>query len=322
MEKYPKVYIVIVNWNGWKDTVECVESLQSITYPNYEILIVDNNSPGDDVKILTKKFSKYRNVSIIANPKNLGYTGGCNVGIKKALERGDCDYVLILNNDTLVTEDFLEKMVLVDQYNRTKKGKPCLVGCKILYYPEKDKVWYIGTKISFYGDIIAPLRGKIDNKSLKGIVDTEIISGCAMLIPKEILLDVGLFDDRYFFGIDDIEYSYRVRLHGYDVKVNLDAVIYHKAGESVKDKGPLQAYYIVRNQILFRRTYFSVFPLYKNILWICFFTTKYLISIIVNLLRKNKRYLGVIYGIIDALRGEYGECKNEKILNLRSRGYR
>ena len=107
--KSPKVSIIILNWNGLNDTVECLESLDKVTYPDYQVIVVDNGSTGGDARTLRERFGDY--VHIIENDKNYGYTGGVNIGIKYALNNLAADYILLLNNDTIVDPEFLTKMV-------------------------------------------------------------------------------------------------------------------------------------------------------------------------------------------------------------------
>ena len=105
----PKVSIIILNWNGLDDTIECLESLQKITYPNYEVIVVDNGSRGNDAQVLREKFGDY--IELIQNDKNYGYTGGNNIGIRYALHNSSWDYFLVLNNDTVVESGFLTELV-------------------------------------------------------------------------------------------------------------------------------------------------------------------------------------------------------------------
>ena len=108
----PKVAIVILNWNGLADTLECLDSLQKIVYPNYVVVVIDNGSNGNDAEIIKKKFGDF--VFVIEEEKNLGFAGGCNEGIRWALHSG-AKYVLLLNNDTVVDPNFLIELVNVAQ---------------------------------------------------------------------------------------------------------------------------------------------------------------------------------------------------------------
>ena len=106
-----KVSIIILNWNKYEETIECLDSLRNITYPNYNIILVDNGSEGPDVKILGERYGNY--INIIKNDKNYGFAEGCNIGLRYALSNKNPDYVLLLNNDTIVDPNFLTELVKV-----------------------------------------------------------------------------------------------------------------------------------------------------------------------------------------------------------------
>jgi len=109
--QHPKVSIIILNWNGLKDTIECLESLKKITYPNYEVIVVDNDSKGNDADILEERYKNY--IRVIRNKENLGFAGGNNVAIRQVLKEEKSDYILLLNNDTIVEPNFLEELIKI-----------------------------------------------------------------------------------------------------------------------------------------------------------------------------------------------------------------
>ena len=129
-DKYSKVTIILLNWNGKEDTIECLESLKHITYPNYEILLVDNGSTDGSVECFRER---YPGMEIIENGENLGFAEGNNVGIRRAMDEG-ADYVLLLNNDTVVDPEFLGELVKVGESD----PKIGIVGPKICYYNNKS----------------------------------------------------------------------------------------------------------------------------------------------------------------------------------------
>lgn len=134
--KSPHVFIIIVNWNGYKDTLDCLKSLREITYKNYTIIIVDNGSTDNYINILR---STYPDIKILRNSKNLGYTGGVNTGIKYAMQQ-NADYVLLLNNDTVVRSNFLQP--LIDYV--LKENNVGIVGSRINYFNNKDLTQSLG----------------------------------------------------------------------------------------------------------------------------------------------------------------------------------
>jgi GT2 family glycosyltransferase len=149
------VYIIIVNWNGLKDTYECIRSVLNISYKNYTILVVDNGSDKDDSKEIATKFPE---VITLRSESNLGFSGGNNLGIKYAMDKG-AEYILLLNNDTIVEKDFLDVLVNIASKNQTIG----LAVPKINYYSEPSKVWYAGGYISkFRGAALTEGCGKSD----------------------------------------------------------------------------------------------------------------------------------------------------------------
>src|SRR5579859_6278398 len=109
--KLPKVSLIILNWNGWKDTLACVNSLSSIAYPNYELIIVDNGSSDESVKKIALWTKNKKNIRFLINEKNYGYAKGNNIAIRNVLKKGKSSYILVLNNDTLVEKNFLIELV-------------------------------------------------------------------------------------------------------------------------------------------------------------------------------------------------------------------
>jgi len=143
----PKVSIIILNWNGLKDTTECLESLKKVTYPNYEVIAMDNGSQGSDVQVLQEKFGDY--IHLIQNDKNYGFPEGCNIGMRYALIRG-ADCILLLSNDTVVDSEFLTEMVKVAEADSSIG----ITRSKIYYYYELNRIQAVGRKINWWlGDI-------------------------------------------------------------------------------------------------------------------------------------------------------------------------
>ena len=136
--RYPKVYIIILNWNGRDDTLECIESVRNIDYPNFTVVVVDNGSSDDSVEAIHDKFPE---ITVLETGKNLGYAGGNNVGIRYVL-RHRADFILLLNNDTIVDRkilsSFLDAVQLV--------GHSGIFGAKISFYSDPNKIWYAGAK--------------------------------------------------------------------------------------------------------------------------------------------------------------------------------
>lgn len=230
---HPKVSIVILNWNGLDDTLECLESLKKVDYPNYEIIVVDNGSRGNDAQLLQERFGDY--IQLIQNDKNYGLGKGFNIGIQYALENNHSDYVLIMNNDMVVDANFLDELVRVAKGNE----KIGLVGPKIYYYDykgRKDVIWSAGGSIRRWSVKISHQIGEDDDDlpSYQAVTSVDWINGAALLIKKQLAEGVGLLDPWYFFANVDVEYCLRARKHGFKVIYVPTAKLWHKVGVSAK----------------------------------------------------------------------------------------
>ena len=190
----PKVAIVIINWNGWEDTVECLESIFQIDYPNYEIIIVDNRSQNDSVKRI-KDYSEGKELTIIENEENYGFAGGNNIGIQYALKNFKPKYILLLNNDTVVDKDFLKELINAGEED-TYIG---ILGPKIYYYDKPDVIWSAGCKISWkFARGIQIGSGEVDKNQYDDPKKVEYVSGSAFLIKTDVINKIGLMDKNYF----------------------------------------------------------------------------------------------------------------------------
>jgi hypothetical protein len=216
----PKVFIIILNWNNWSDTLECLKSFQNNDYPNYQVVIIDN---GSDEKPTPPSDPQ---VKLIYNQENLGFAGGNNVGIRYALEKG-ADYVLLLNNDTIVSQDFLSKLVKVAESDK-KFG---LLGPKIYFADEPQKIWFAGGEVNWlYNKGVMRGYDEIDKGQydLPQIQETGYITGCCLLIKKEAIEKIGLMPEDYFLYYEDTDWSLKAQRAGYDCIFVPAARIWHK----------------------------------------------------------------------------------------------
>jgi GT2 family glycosyltransferase len=280
----PRVAIIILNWNGWEDTVECLESVYQINYKDFRVLVVDNNSSDDSIKKIneyvkgelkvesklfksknkpngTVRYDKEktdRHVSntdqqliLIKNKKNYGFAEGNNIGIKYALKNLNPDYILLLNNDTVVDKDFLKELVKEGENN----GKIGLLGPKIYYFNNPNVIWSTGGKIDW--NLARGLHIGI-NEDDKGQYDEKMtldyINGSALLIKKEVIDSVGLLDKKFFLYFEETDLALRASLNGYESLYIPNAKVWHKVSVSsggIKDK--IGIYYITRNRWLFMK---------------------------------------------------------------------
>lgn len=248
-ESEPRVSIVILNWNSYKDTIECIESLKKVNYSNYQILVVDNGSTDGSAKMIRGKFP---DVILIENEKNLGFAGGNNVGMECALRSGT-KYVVLLNQDTVVDSSFLKELVNVGESD----SKIGAVQSKILKKENSEL-------IDSLGQVWFPLRGPKDFKigqpdHFPPVTVQEISGACAaaVLLRREVLSKVGLFDELFFCVFEDVDLSWRVRLAKYRIVLAPKSIVYHKRGLS-EGLGSKSRYYAKRNQLYLVTKYYSL----------------------------------------------------------------
>ncbi|MBT9148582.1 MAG: Poly-beta-1,6-N-acetyl-D-glucosamine synthase [Syntrophomonadaceae bacterium] len=225
MNSYPKVSIIILNWNGLEDTIECLESLKKITYPNYEVIVVDNGSEGNDVAVLREGFGDF--IHIIGNDRNYGFAEGNNRGMRYCLENSNPDYILLLNNDTVVDPPFLDELVKVAESDN-KIGS---VQSKLIRKDSPEIIDSLGQEIFSNGIMRDIYFGKVDDGS---ILISEIFGACAAaaLYKVKALNKTGLFDTDFFLLLEDVDLSWRIRLAGYKSLLAQESTVYHKRGIS------------------------------------------------------------------------------------------
>jgi len=258
------VFVSIINYNGTANTLECLKSLnnQKTSFPLC-VLVVDNGSKTP-FSVNHNNFKNFR-FKLISNKDNLGFSGGHNTGIRFALEHG-ADYVLLLNNDTLADSRLIEELVKVAETDR----KIGIIGPKIYfskgYEFHKDRytpselgkvIWYAGGVMD-WDNVLGFHRGvdEVDKGQYDRLEETQFVSGCCMLIKKEVFQKIGFLDERYFLYYEDIDYNERVRKGKYTIMYVPTALIWHKNAASAGGSGSnLQDYYITRNRMLLGFTY-------------------------------------------------------------------
>jgi GT2 family glycosyltransferase len=290
----PKVAIVILNWNGLADTVECLDSLKKVAYPNYEVVVIDNGSRGNDVQTLKEKYRE--SIIVISNKKNEGFAGGCNIGIKWALEN-NAAYVFLLNNDTTVSKDFLRELVEVTR-NNERIG---IVGPKVYYYDRPNSIATAGGKINFWtGNTPLIGRSSIDHGQFDCIKEVDFVSGCALLIKVEAIRKIGMLDERYFAYYEETDLCARAKRGGWQILFVPNARIWHKGERSVKSK-EIPTYYMTRNRFLFMKRNARGFQ-FPFFIFYFLFTDFILKMEAAKLFRKPKLFNAYIKGAYDGMR--------------------
>ena len=237
------VYIIVLTWNEYNDTAECLESLGKINYSNYKIILVDNGSQDGSIQKLRKRFGKNEKIRIIANEKNLGFAGGNNVGIKYAMDKG-ADAVLLINNDTIVDPNFLTELVKAEKENK----QAGILGSKIYYEENPKRIWSAGGKVSkLLTKGVHIGYNEIDNGQYSEMKKCDYLTACCFLIKKEVIKKIGVLADDYFLYYEDTDYCLRARKAGYDCLYTPASKIWHKISRSSKPGSSSYIYYHTRN---------------------------------------------------------------------------
>lgn len=284
----PKVYIVILNYKTWTDTIECVESLLQLDYTNFNIVIVDNNSPNDsviqieawlksrsviekelpsttfsfqvlqEIEIMSKSLSK---VTLIKSISNKGYAFGNNIGLKYALQLDICDFLWILNNDTIVAPNCLSELVA--------------------YYDSKNNIGVLGARVMhYYSPMIIqgvagrynPIVGKsshvgdgvknIDElPKYQAFLDYDYVMGVSMFVSKSYCHEVGLLNEMYFLYFEELSWCLEGRAKGFEPFCCFEAVVFHKEGKTINGNNTRSSmvadYNFFRSKLLFSKKYLT-----------------------------------------------------------------
>jgi len=246
----PRVSIILLNWNAFKDTTECLESLKKISYQNYRVIVVDQASKENEADRLEEKFGDF--VEIIRNKQNVGFPEGCNIGIRYAIEQGT-DYVYLLNNDTVVEPNFLESLVELMEVNRRIGAAQS----KLRYFYQKNYFDYSGAAGGFIDIFGYPFaRGRVFYSHEEDFGQYDKISpifwacGAAVLIRCGVLKKIGLFDPIYFAYFDETDLCWRIWANGFLIISVPSSVIYHKVAVSNKRNLLKKSYFEHRNNII------------------------------------------------------------------------
>ncbi len=261
----PKVFIVILNWNKPGLTIDCLNSVKKLKTTGYElkVVVVDNGSIDDSVE----KLKRVKGIKLIENNQNLGFAQGNNEGMKYALDNG-ADWVVVLNNDTLVDEDLIVEFLKASK----NQQKVVILNPKIYFakgfefhkkrYKKSESgkvIWSAGGKID-WNNVYGSNRGvdEVDKGQYDKVTEIDFAVGTCLFCSSEALKEVGLFDERYFAYFEDTDLSMRMKKGGWKVLYAPQAVVWHKVAQSSAIGSGLNDYYTTRNRMIFGLRYAPV----------------------------------------------------------------
>jgi GT2 family glycosyltransferase len=276
-----KVSAIILNWNRANDTLECLDSLQKLIINNFKlkIIVVDNGSTDNSAKKIKKYFTDHQKTNteylLIENENNLGFAAGNNIGINHALKENS-NYVMLLNNDTIVDKNLVNTMLKYMQENpRTGLVSPKIYFAKGFEFHKKYKksdlgkiIWYAGGRIDWnniYGSNVGV--DEIDKNQYSAATKTDFATGACVFCRAETLKKIGLFNEKYFAYFEDADLSIRASQAGWNVVYYPDTHLWHKVSQSSGIGSELNDYFITRNRLLFGINYASLrtkLALYKE----------------------------------------------------------
>ena len=258
----PLVYAIILAWNQKQDTVECLESVLKMDYPNFRVIVVDNGSTDGTPDLLR---AAYPDVELIISSENVGIARGYNLGIEHALEQA-ADYVLIMNNDITVDRQMLDELVKMGE-SRPDVG---MLMPKIYHYGSQTQLWCVGARWRTFPPGVKLIGfNEEDGPLYQRLREIEYAPSCCLLLRRETLEKVGLFDPEYFFYNDDWDLSARIRKGGYKILFVPQAKLWHKVSISTqKSDKPAQWWHIMgQSTVRFYLKHSSSLVLAINVVW-------------------------------------------------------
>ena len=291
-----KIAVIIINWKKYDLTLNCIDSVLKSSYKNFKIILIDNEAQNS----FPYEINKCEKIQIIKNQNNEGFSKANNQGIKYSIKNG-FDYVLLLNNDTLIKNDLIDSLI---QQSSTLNQK--IIQPLILNY-DGTKIWNAGGKINnFFGTFETLKKGKSfkNFKSDKNL--TEWFTGCCVLIKSEIFNHVGYFDERFFAYYEDVDYSIRLKKMGYSIALMTNSYLQHYESASSKSMNKIEGnlspyvhYLNIRNHILLLKKHSKSFNLIGVLLYQLVKIFSYLLYFLIRF-RFNK-FKMVSKGLVDAI---------------------
>jgi GT2 family glycosyltransferase len=305
----PRIYLLILNWNGWKDTIECLESIFRLDSENYHVIVCDNDSSDGSLENIkswaeglinafvpvhnTLRHLSYPPVSkkipycfydrneaesgggaddtdchliLIQTGSNLGFAGGNNVGLRYILAKDNAAYVWLLNNDTVVEPNTLNKLVEKAVADKIVNEKTGIIGTKMMYYHEPDIIqgvggvynkWFATTK---HIGVFEPDNGQYDNKNVVNKTDYPL--GASMFVTTDFIKNVGLMCEDYFLYFEELDWVLRGKVQGWKINYCWQTRVFHKEGGTIgssavgANKSEMSDYFSLKNRVIFTKKFY------------------------------------------------------------------
>lgn len=286
-----KIMIILLNYNNYKDTIECINSIKQNTSENnfkYEIVVVDNKSTNESLSEL----KKIEGITLIQASENAGFSAGNNIGIKYAI-KNKSEYILLLNNDTIITKNSINKMFL-----ELKKHTDIeIISARIMYWDNKNLINCCGGEIDYFkGTAVIYGKGKEYKEANQEFTYTKFVTGCCMLMKTSLVEEIGFLPEEYFMYYEDVDFCAKVQQKGYKIGVCLSSIIYHKeSAASGGGESPFAIEWNTRNRIIFINKY----KCYGILTKLFFYSTRIIVGIKYKLKHKRESLKALKKGIIE-----------------------
>jgi len=295
IQQNPLVIIIVINWNSPSYTIRCIQSLQKLEYDNYHVLVIDNGSSDDSLNIIAKAINDLDKFKVFETGDNLGFSGGVNYGITRALDM-QAEYIWLLNNDTEVDTNCLGSLVKAMRENTDV----AIAGSKILLSDERNTIWHAGATINKNGQ---PehfgMGANIDDLTYSTNRLVDYVTGSSLLISRNSLETIGIMDDRFYLYYEEADLCYRARQKGFKIMYVAHSQLWHKVAASSTGHH-VRVYYEVRNRLLFTHKHRSsqIIPVFTHLI------IQELIKPLMSSQFKLSKY--ALLGFMDFLMSKYG----------------
>lgn len=260
----PRVAIIVLTWNQRELTLDCLDSLVDLDYPTdrLEVIVVDNNSADGTAQAIRKQFPQ---VMVLENGENLGFADGNNVGIRHAMS-GSAEYVMLLNNDTVVEAKLLQRLIAVAESDE----RAGIVTPKIYYYDVPERIWCAGASIDLRTSASQRLRAdEYDRGQDENVQEVAFASGCAICVKRAVIEQIGLLDSRFFIYYEETDWCMRARAADWRILYVPDARLWHKVSAAMGTASPATEYYMNRNALLFLAKHRQGLPHFGSLMLVC-----------------------------------------------------
>lgn len=293
--------IVVLNYNGWNCTFQCIESLfHSNPFPK-KIILIDNGSTDNSAKELIGRFENEPRITLLLLDKNLGYSGGMNKGIKLLLGKKEIEIILLLNNDTIVRPDFLLPLA-----ECLKEGSRCHIATPKILHEDGLTIWSAGENVFYPLLLSMRYKGAQDSPRFNSLRKINSVTGCAMAVRREVFGKIGLFDEKYFSYVEDVDFCKRAFDAGFRFAYCHLSIVLHKGASCLGDFSPTKAYLNIRNKAYFIKKNIPLILRPISWMWLLAVSMLWMLKAI---RRKEFNVIkSILRGLSDSARGKMGQC--------------